>query len=80
MSLQRNGDAKGRSIVISTNLSMADLMKNAITPFSAHFRRHKISHQALMAKAAESIAQEGLYDVREQTNNNFSQNNRDLSA
>jgi hypothetical protein len=80
MSLQRNGDAKGRSIVISTNRSMADLMKNAITPFSALLRRHKISHQALMAKAAESIAQGGLYDVHAQANNSFPQNNRDLSA
>jgi hypothetical protein len=52
MSLQRNGDANGRSIVISTNRSMADLMKNAITPFSALFGRHKILHQALMAKTA----------------------------
>jgi hypothetical protein len=33
-----------------------------------------------MAKAAESIAQGGLYDVRKQANNNFPQNNRDLSA
>jgi hypothetical protein len=80
MSLQRNGDANGRSIVISTNRPMADLMKNAITPFSALFGRHKILHQALMAKTAESIAQGGLYDVHAQANNNFPQNNRDLSA
>jgi len=49
-------------------------------PFSALFRRHKISHQALMAKTDESIAQGSLYDVHAQANNNFPQNNRDLSA
>jgi hypothetical protein len=64
-----NGDAGRRSIMISINRSMTDLMKNAILPVSARFWRYKILHQALMTKTTEGISQRGLYEIHAQTKN-----------
>jgi hypothetical protein len=44
----------------------------AIPPFSALSWRYKLSHQALIAKTAEGIAQRGLYDLYMQAKKHFS--------